>query len=160
MSVETKSVQGRRTVHFESFDELLADAEQLAGTEVQTLGNWSLGEILGHLAAAMNASIDGFPAKVPWPIRVLARLFMRKMILQGPLKPGFKLPKEAEAKMWPQGMTADEGLAALRDAVERQRAETNRVPHLALGAISNEEWTQAHLRHAELHMSFVVPSGQ
>lgn len=157
MSVETKSVQGRRTVHYDSFDDLLADAERLAGCEVQTLGNWSLGEIYGHLAKSMNASIDGFPGKMPWPIRVLAKLFMRKMILQGPLRAGFKLPKDAEEKIWPKGMGVQEGLAALRSAVERQRTETKRVPHLALGAISNDEWTQAHLRHAELHMSFVVP---
>lgn len=159
MNVETKSAQGRRAVHYESLDDLLDDAETLAGTEVQTLGNWSQGAIYGHVAAAMNASIDGFPGKVPWFVRVVAQLFMRKMLLEGPLKPGFKLPKDAEEKMWPKGMTADEGLAALREAVERQRTETHRVPHLALGAISNDEWTQAHLRHAELHMSFVVPSG-
>jgi hypothetical protein len=159
MSVETKSVQGRRRVCYESFDDLLADAEQVAGADVQTLGNWSLGEIYGHLAAAMNASIDGFPGKLPWPIRMFAKLFLRKMILRGPLRPGFKLPRDAETKMCPQGMTVDEGLAALRRAVQRQRSGSHRVAHLALGELSNEEWTEAHLRHAELHMSFVVPSG-
>jgi len=30
MSVNTKTVAGRRTLHFNSFDELLAEAERLA----------------------------------------------------------------------------------------------------------------------------------
>lgn len=156
MTVATKSVEGRRTVHYESLDDLLADAERLAGGEVRMLGNWTLGQVLGHLAAALDASIDGFPGKMPWPIRIIAKLFMRKMLLQGPLKPGFKLPPQAEAKMVPQEMSVAEGLSKLREAIERQGRETNRARHLALGNITREQWTQAHLRHAELHMSFAV----
>jgi len=44
----------------------------------------------------------------------------------------------------------------LRAAINRQQTETSRVPHLALGEISVEDWLRAHLRHAELHMSFAV----
>jgi hypothetical protein len=29
--------------------------------------------------------------------------------------------------------------------------------HPVLGKLTHEEWTQLHLRHAELHLSFAVP---
>lgn len=157
MTITTSKVEGRRTLHFESYDDVLRDAEKLASGDVQMLGNWTLGQALGHVANGMNASIDGFPGKMPWLIRIIARTFMRKMILVGPLKPGFKLPADAEAKMVPAEMSVEDGLGALRKAIDRQTSEAHRVPHLALGDISVDDWTQAHLRHAELHLSFAIP---
>jgi hypothetical protein len=32
------------------------------------------------------------------------------------------------------------------------------VDNVVLGPLTNAEWEQLHLRHAELHMSFVVPA--
>jgi len=158
MTVETKSVKNRRDVHYQSFDDFLADAEQLAAGQTEMLGNWTLSQVFGHLANALNYSIDGFPGSAPLPLKIIARLFMRKMIFEGPLKPGFKLPKDMESKMIPQGMSTEEGLAALRAAVDRQKFETRRAPHPVFGKISVDDWTRAHLRHAELHMSFAVPA--
>jgi hypothetical protein len=161
MTVNTRRVRGRRAVHYESYHDLLADAERLAAGDVEMLGNWSLGQVIGHLANTMNASIDGFSATVPWPLRIIGRLLMRKTLLRGPIRPGFKLPATAEAKAVPSVETSDEeGLAALRHAVKRQESETHRVPHYILGNISLEEWTQAHLRHAEMHMSFAAPEAK
>jgi hypothetical protein len=158
MTVKTKTVEGRRTVHYNNWDDLLADAHRLADAEVNMVGNWTLGQVFGHLANGMDASIDGFPGNVPWPMRIFAKMFMRNMILRGPLRPGFKLPKAAESTMVPPTLTSTaDGLDSLERAVQRQKSENRRVPHLALGNISVDDWTKAHLRHAELHMSFAVP---
>ena len=59
--VNTKTVTGRRELRYDNYDELLADAERLAGKEVRTLGNWSYGQILRHLARSIDAMIDGAP---------------------------------------------------------------------------------------------------
>ncbi len=158
MTVETKKVKNRRDVHYDSYDDFLADAERLAAGQTKMLGNWTLGQAFGHLANSLNFSIDGFPGSAPWPMKIMARLFMRKMMFEGPLKPGFKLPKAMESKMIPQGMSTEEGLAALRAAVDRQNSQTDRAPHPAFGKISADDWTKTHLRHAELHMSFAVPA--
>ncbi|MGE0379081.1 MAG: DUF1569 domain-containing protein, partial [Planctomycetaceae bacterium] len=56
MAVQTKSVAGRRTVSYQSYEDLLADAEEMAHGVVQTLGNWSLGQIFKHLAASFEGS--------------------------------------------------------------------------------------------------------
>ena len=159
MSINTKTVEDRREVEYASLEEFLAEAEQLADGEVLMLGNWTYGQLLGHLARALNASIDGFPGSLNVFMRTMAKLFMRKMLLKGPLPSGFKLPSAAEAEMVPaDDITTEEALDQLRAAVARQENETMRVPHLALGKLSVEQWNEAHLRHAEMHMSFVLPA--
>ena len=156
MSIATKKVKGRRTVRYESLDDLLADAEQMAGGDVQLLGNWSLGQILKHIAMALDSSIDGFDFSMPAPVRFVMAILMKKKYLTKSLPPGFKAPD----KFTPAETSAEEGLAALREAVDRQRREPKRVPHPGFGKFTNKEWDNFHFRHAEMHMSFVIPKGQ
>ena len=40
--------------------EIIADAEQVALGEYTTVGNWTFGQILTHLAQAMHCTFDGF----------------------------------------------------------------------------------------------------
>jgi len=144
-------------VRYSNLEDLLADAESLAAGDPELLGNWNLGQILGHIAQGLNASIDGFPGKMPFLTKLVVGLLMRKTMLAGPLRPGFKLPEAAEAQMvLPSETTPEEGLELLRAAISRQNAETSRVPHPALGELSAADWERAHLRHAELHMSFAI----
>ena len=56
MSVDSKTVRGRRRVRYASFDELLADVERLRTSEdTRTLGNWPLEQLIAHLATTINA---------------------------------------------------------------------------------------------------------
>jgi len=52
-SINTKKVQGRRTVRHESLGELLADAHRSRRAEVRTLGNWSQRQIYEHIARSL-----------------------------------------------------------------------------------------------------------
>ena len=157
--VNTKTVAGRRELRFESFDEVLADAERLAGMEIRTLGNWSYGQILRHLARSIDAMIDGAPFSFPAPLQWVMRILMKKKFLSKTLTPGFKLPKSA-GRLQPEETTVEEGLAELRIAVERTKTESQRAPHGGFGKIPNDECDQFQLRHAEMHMSFVVPKDE
>jgi hypothetical protein len=67
VAIDTRKVAGRRKLHFNSLDEVLADAERLVAGGSTQLGNWSL-------ALVENASIDGFPELFPWPIRLLLKV--------------------------------------------------------------------------------------
>ena len=59
--IDTTKVTGRRTLHFNSLDEIAADVEMLTkAREIKTLGNWSAGQVVQHVATTMNKSIDGF----------------------------------------------------------------------------------------------------
>ncbi|MCH9654569.1 MAG: DUF1569 domain-containing protein [Planctomycetes bacterium] len=156
MTVVTKKVTGRRTVCYESLDDLLKDADQMSQSDVHLLGNWSLGQILKHLAMSLDASIDGMDFKLPAPVRFLMTLLMKRKFLTKALPPGFK----STSKFIPDETTTEEGLAALRTAVKRQQSESARVDHPGFGKMTNKEWNDFNLRHAEMHMSFVLPKSQ
>lgn len=155
--VDTRRVSGRREVHYHSVDDLLADAQQIAQGAYRTLGNWSLGMILRHLATAINMGVDGSKINAPWPIQIVARTLLKKRFLRGPMRPGYKLPKRARAVLVPPGCSDEAGLAELAAAIERWKRVPERKPHPIFGRITPDEWNTLALRHAELHMSFVVP---
>jgi hypothetical protein len=155
--VDTRSVTGRRALRFSDFDQLLAEAEHLAGSATHTLGNWSLGQILKHLAVGMHMSIDGNPFDAHFLTRVVARLFYRRRLIYKRMSPGIRLPPAMEEQLVPGPTNIDEGLDSLRTAIARLTAASTRAPHPILGRMTAAEWQQFHLRHAELHLSYIVP---
>lgn len=157
MPVDTKKVTDRRTVRYATVDDLLQDAERIAKGPHRALGNWSAGQVFTHLAIVFGLAVDGnFPLKPPWFIRLGARLFKRRILRKG-LPPGFQLPKGAES-MIPGETSADEGLELLRRALARWKSEPQRAANPLLGKLTHEEYDQFQLRHAETHMSFLVPA--
>ncbi len=157
MSVDTKTVPGRRELTFASLDEVVADAETLvASSNTKMLGNWPLSQLLTHLATAIKGSIDGYSAKAPWLIRLVGPL-MKRRFLRHKMSPGFKLPKEVEVGFFPAAASPQKALEELRAVVGRTQNERMTARHPILGKMTHEDWTQLHLRHAELHLSFAVP---
>ena len=159
MTVDTRRVKGRRTVHYETFDDLLRDAETLAAGEVRSLGNWSLGQTLAHLGKAMSGSVDGEPFDVPWWVKLLGRLYLRRRLINGPFPAGFQLPRGVREKLVVDHISTEEGMAILREGIERLRSTDKRLPgHPVAGPMTTEDWDRLHLRHAEMHMSFLLPA--
>jgi Protein of unknown function (DUF1569) len=154
MPVNTAKVKDRRDIRYGSFAELLADAERLSSGNVRVLGNWSAGQIFQHLANAFNGSIDGFHEKLPWAMRMMARLFKKKLI-SGGMPAGMTVPKKLAEQVMPEPTSTEQGLENLRAAVARLDRDPHRAEHPAFGTISNDEWNQIHLGHASLHMSFL-----
>ncbi len=156
MSINTKTVRGRRRLRFASFDELLVEAERLAAApQVRMLGNWPFDRLLIHLAAAVHGSIDGIDETVPGVIRYFGPLLKHWGLRRG-FPAGFRLPKGFEAKVFPPGPATAEALQLLRAALDRTRSETMATVHPVFGRLTHDEWIQFHLRHAELHLSFAV----
>ena len=154
--VDTKQVTGRCRRHFESIDEILAEARSLAGVPTRQLGNWSLGQICHHLGVGMRESTSAdrlFP--VPLWLKLLGPL-LRPRVLKRGLPRGFQLPPEG-AKLIPPPVSDDDGLATLEAGIAALRATTNRVAHPVFGKMNVEQWNLFHLRHAEMHLSFIVP---
>lgn len=79
--VKTSKIKGRRVVRYETFDEILEDAERLAKIPTKTLGNWSVGQIYKHLAKAGDVLIDGPPFSAPAPIRWILSTFLKRKLL-------------------------------------------------------------------------------
>lgn len=159
MSIDTRTASGRRQVRYLAMDELLKDAEQMAACDSRTVGNWTLGQILSHIAIAINMGTEQAPMMFPAPVRFLARLLMKKRVTEGPLKAGFQVPKRFASRILPPPTSVAEGLDALRSAIARWQAIPARCIHPIFGPLTAQEWEMLELRHAELHMSFVVPEG-
>lgn len=158
MTVDYKAVAVRRALRFQTLDDVAADAESLvASPGTKMLGNWSLSHLLMHLTTAINGSLDGISARAPWYVRLAAPLIKRRILSKG-MQPGFKLPKKLEPEFFPTAESPQEALAALRAAIARTRCERMTARHPIFGQLTHDEWTQLHLRHAELHLSFAVPA--
>ena len=162
MNINTKKVDSRREVKLETLDDLAAEADRIAQAEaagrVQPLGNWSPGQNLQHLARFMTCSLDGFEGKLPIMLRLfgrILRLVLGKRIFQSPPPPGYKLPTTVSFGPDPE-VSAAEGAAELCEVIERINNGEAFVPESPLlGRITREQWIELHLRHAELHLSFV-----
>ncbi|MFI5459471.1 MAG: DUF1569 domain-containing protein [Isosphaerales bacterium] len=157
--VDTTKVTERRQVHFDSLDDILADVERLAKSpNIKALGNWSPGQVLSHLAIALNKSIDGYENRPPALVRVVARSLFKRRFLTKTMSAGFKLPAKAMDELTTPPVPFEEGLQSFRQAIRRLKTETKRAPNPVLGELTPAEWIQFHCRHAELHLSFLVPA--
>ena len=154
--VDTKTAE-RRTLRFNSLAELKAEIERLAGSEVRTTGNWSLAQAIDHLAAIMEGSLDGIPAKAPLLIRLMSPLFRNKALHKG-MDPGIKLPSSMKDILPPPDITIEKALARINRAFERlDRGEQMTQPSPVFGKMTHEDWCNLHMRHGELHLSFMHP---
>lgn len=148
----------RRPVSYTNLTSVLEDAEFLASHPHRTVGQWSYGRILQHLADSLNKSFDGFDYRFPLPVRFVAQFFLKKKLLTQEMSPGIKLPQSQEALLPPNSQPVENGLENFRKAVARFEREEPHAKHPALGKLTPQEWVGLHLRHCELHMSFVKPA--
>ncbi|MGD9645012.1 MAG: DUF1569 domain-containing protein [Pirellulales bacterium] len=157
-NVDTKHVRDRRNVHYRTMQDVLDDVERLAAGPYRTVGNWSLAQICAHLAKGLNLALDGGTIPTPWPIRVAARLFFKRRLIEGPMPAGFKLKGSAVRQLVPgEDTELDAALQALRESIARWQKGAPSHPHFILGPMTPAQWDSLQLRHAELHLSFVQP---
>ena len=150
----------RRELSFHSLDEAVAEAEQLAQGTVRTTGNHSFGQILEHLARTHDMCTGKMIAPTPpFYMRVMIAL-LKPIILNGkPLKPGAKLPKNAEDVFWPdREFDVQEALQHFCDSVKTYNDEGPLEVHPVFGKISREKNLDLNCRHCALHLGFVHPA--
>jgi hypothetical protein len=160
MPVNTGKVAGRRTLRFDSIDEALADVERLVTAEragrLKRLGNWTLGQTLGHLATWAEYAYTGAPIKAPFFVRWILRLRKRKY-LYGSMPSGVRIPRVEGGTLGTDLVALEEGRERFRRAMERLKKEPPTAPSPVFGLLTHEEGIALNLRHAELHLSFFIP---
>jgi hypothetical protein len=147
--------EGRRSLHFASFDEIMPDVERLL-TGHRTVGRWSLGQICRHLATTMRRVID-LPADTPIdPSQWVAPERKQAVLESGQLPEGIPAPPLAEP---PSDLDPREEAEALRQALDYFRSSPGPVvPHRIFGPLSRDEWERLQLIHSAHHLSFAIPS--
>ncbi len=160
-AVNTKQVAGRRQLRFASIDEAVRDIDQLVDAErrgeLRAIGNWTPGQIFNHLAAWIDYAYEGYPVKPP-PFFIR---WILKATLSRTLKKG--LPVAVKIPGVPQGTTgmdpAETAVAAQRLKKSFARLKSNEPAKFhspAFGEMSHANRIELNLRHAELHLSFLV----
>ena len=150
----------RRKLTFQSLDEALADAQQLASGEFRTTGNHTFGQILNHLALSQDVAAGRVEAPPPpWFMKLMLPLMRRMVINSKPLNPGVKLPRQGESFLWPdQEFVVPSSLEYFKDSVEYYTSNGPLEIHPFFGKLTRAEADQLSCRHAALHLSFVHPA--
>jgi Protein of unknown function (DUF1569) len=159
--VETGKVAGRRVLRFESIDQVMAEVDRLAdadrGGRLEQLGNWTLGQTLGHLACWAEYGYTGTPLKVPFFLKWILRGRKQKFLYE-PMRAGARIPGVTGGTLATEPTSLEDGLGRLRRAMERLKSEAPTSSHPIFGPLTHDEWIAINLRHAELHLGFLVPA--
>jgi hypothetical protein len=156
------AANGRRRLQLADLGALRAELDSLERAEadgrLRAVGAWTPGQVYGHLAAWINFAFDGYPPELDPPgwIKFFMR-FAKKRFLRGPMKPGVRIPGITNGTLATEPLTSAVGLERLRAGIARLEREAPPRPHPIFGAMAHDEWMQANLRHAELHLSFLAP---
>lgn len=148
----------RRKPHFDTFDDVLKDAHMLMNNGYTRLGNWSLGQAASHLATLVEMACNGFPWYLPWPLTALARWYaLGRMLRRETFPAGLRGPKFA---LPPDQVEDHAGVERLSRAFAAFDQAQSLYPSPLFGRLSQEQWRQVHLWHAEHHFSFLLPQGE
>lgn len=148
---------------FASFDAAVAEVDMLHSGGYNRAGNWSLGQVCGHLANWLDYQQRGFP---PLPLflkpvffivrNTMANKMMRDVIARGTMPAG--------SSTAPQSIPP----ATVDDATELNRLKTAYrdwenytgplVPSPLFGVQTKDDWRKLHLVHAAHHLSFLIPN--
>lgn len=162
MSAIDTSRAERRKLRFHSIDELQAEIDRLIAAEragtLRRTGNWTLGQIFGHLATWLNYAYEGYPMKVPFFIRWLIRMKLKSYLRDG-MPAGVRIPKVEAGTYGVEPLETEEGARRFRKALLRLKSdEPAPYDSPAFGRLNRDERIALNLRHAELHLGFVHPS--
>jgi hypothetical protein len=162
--VDTGRVGKRREVRLQTIDDLADEADRIvvsaAAGKVRSLGNWSPAQILWHIGRLIELSFDGFPFRYRRGPRWLLpafRLLGWRWLIALAFRPGFRNPPEATVLEPDPSLSLDLAAAYLRQQIGRIRGGERMTQECSVdGPYSHEQWVYIHLRHAELHLSFLT----
>jgi hypothetical protein len=108
----------------------------------------------------MEFSFDGFPFRYRRPVRwgaQLLRMVSWPWLLVLAFRPGFRNPPVAAALEPKPTVSLAQAVRYMRGLLERiSSGERMTAANPSMGPLSHEQWVEVHLRHAELHLSFLV----
>lgn len=160
MAVDTGRVTERRRLRFETIAALRAELERVENAEragtLRRSGNWTPGQVCGHLATWTAFAFSRNPLRPPWFVRLILRLRKHRYLNEG-LPAGVRIPRVEGGTLGTEDVPFPDAITALRAALDRLEREAPTLPNVVFGPLTHEEWIKLNLRHAELHLSFLHP---
>ena len=146
---------GRRTLRFNSLDEVIPDVERLLEGH-STVGNWSLAQICRHLSTVMRRVVD-LPASTPVdPSQWAPEERKREVLESGIIPEGLPAPPEI---LPAEALNERDEAEGLRAAIAHYMASNGPViPHRIFGPLTKAEWDRIQCIHCAHHLSFAVPA--
>ena len=143
----------------DSLESLRDYVHHLGAKQHDTTGNWSVGQIYFHLAAAFEGSVEGLPAGYSPLMRFAARS-MRWVVTRIRFPPWLPIPAAIAFKLQPPAeVDIVQQHQRLVRAIECFAQHEGDLPaHPVLGKLSRKEWTGFHLRHCKHHLGFITPA--
>jgi len=159
--INTAKVSDRRRLRYATVDEVLADVDRIVAAEkagtLRRTGNWTAGQVFGHLATWSDYAYEGYPFRPPWFIRWILRK-KKAVYLRDGMPAGVRIPRVPNGTFGTEEMSTQEGAQRLRRALLRLKSgEPAKFDSPAWGKMPLDERIALNLRHAELHMSFLHP---
>lgn len=152
----------RRTLNFQSLQDVRADVARLAAAPYRRCGTWHLATMCDHLARTMEAGIHQTPIPMPLPLRVLSPLIgglvFKRILKKRQMPTGIKAP----APFTPaENCDCTAAVARLNAAIDRANAITGQMPrHPFFGPMTADQWRDLMVIHAMHHLSFLAPDGE
>lgn len=159
-AVDTRKVATRRQVRFATLDDVAQDVDNIVTAYHQdnltTLGNWTPGQTLAHLAAWIEYGYVGYPLRSPpWFVRIILRRMLRRYLDRG-MPSGVRIPGQPSGTVGQDEMPVDDAAARLKTALRRlKNNEACTYDSPAFGPMTHTDRIRLNLRHAELHLSFL-----
>ncbi len=143
----------RRSLDFQSMEQILPEVECLLQGH-QTTGQWTLAQILYHLATAIRLSSSGHFRRPAGPgvAALKQRFFSTRKFRDGAPVPVPALMPPADAELEHQAEALRTAIAGFRDA------DGPFPDHPILGALTRDDWCTFHCIHAAHHLSYAMPS--
>jgi hypothetical protein len=143
----------RRQLDFTTLDDVMPDVERLLAGH-STIGRWTLGQILNHLATAVRITAEAQGGSSE-PTRE-QDVFRHRFFHRGRFPDGMEAPLPV---LLPQaGLDPRTEADSLRHAIACYCSRIEPFPaHPRLGPLTGVEWTRFHCIHCAHHLGFAVP---
>ncbi|MGE0758598.1 MAG: DUF1569 domain-containing protein [Pirellulaceae bacterium] len=150
-----------RRLHFESIDDCVREVQQIREADqtgrLRAIGNWTPGQILAHIAAWIEYGYEGYPiSPPPFFVRWILRWRLKSILSRG-MPRGVRIPRVEGGTSGMDKLPTAEAVDRLLAALARlQRAEQAPFDSPAFGRMSHDDRIRLNLRHAELHLGYLV----
>lgn len=154
-----------RKLSFDSLDSAIQDAEQLLSSGYETVGNWNLVQVCGHLENWLSYPMNGFP-KMDLPADATSdpeAAEAGKVTLNNILSNGFPngVPTLPDTIPLADSVSEKAALGRLREVVEQfNEFEGDIVASPFFGVMDKATTLSLQLRHFAHHLGFLIPNSK